>query len=294
VGVGREPLPAESIPVAFIRTGGVELDQDTLRATTDADGKFVLTMPAGSGGEVVGDLVFTPPTPIPAMRVPDVHMRTTRAAGDLYELGKWKIDYPYIGYQIFLHYRATGKPAAGLEAVFRKTSGISTTPDTLRMVSDARGYLILRPEVSAVGTVTGDLTVNLLPPRAPLVLRDLRLSTFQEERYDSVISVGIGLRLPYSAIIVSAATGSAVAGAEVEFERTGGIQIYPEHFVARSDEYGTVHLDPVPLEAGELRGNFIVRPPAPGEPLVIRDVRLPTVEDDRIYELLGYWGVSGL
>lgn len=294
MGVGREPIPAESIPVAFIRTGGVELDQDTLRTTTDAEGKFILTMPAGSGGEVAGDLVFTPPAPIPAMRVSAVHLRTTRAAGNLYDLGRWKIDYPYLGYQIFLHYRAIGKPAVGLEAVFRQTSGIPITPDTLRMVSDARGYLILRPEVSTVGTVTGDLTVNLLPPRAPLVLHDLKLSTFQEERYDSVISVGIGLRLPYSAIIVSATTGKPVGGAEVEFERTGGVRIYPERFVARSDEYGTVHLDPIPLEAGELQGNFIVRPPAPGEPLVIRDVRLPTVEDDRIYELLGYWGVSGL
>lgn len=294
IGAGLDPVPAESIAIAFIPTSGVPLQVDTLRTRSDSTGRFTIELPTEAVGEVTGDLVFYPPSPIPPMRVRGVRLHTSRAEGDLRSLGRWEVRYPYFGYQIYLHYRANGKPAAGLEAVFRRTSGIPIFPDTFRMVSDPRGYLLLRPGADRFGEVTGDLTVTLLPPRAPLVIRDLKLTTFLEERFDSVVSVGIGSRLPYSAIIVSAKTGKAVAGAEVEFKRRGGILIYPEHFVAKSDSYGTVHLDPVPLESGELRGDFIVRPPSPGDSLVIRDVRLPTVEDDRVYELLGFWGVNGL
>ena len=293
-GPGADPVVAASIPVEFIRTGGVSLDSDTVRTTTDSEGNFILQTGAASSGEVVGELLFHSPEPIPAMRVTYVRMLTTRAPGDLHRLGVWKIRYPYLGYQFFLHYRATNAPAVGLEVTFRRTSGIPITPDPIRVVTDERGYAVLRPFTSVVGEVKGDLTVNLLPPRAPLVLHDLTLRTFQEERYDSVQSVGIGSRLPYSAIVVAASDGHGLADVEVEFERTGGVQIYPEHFVSKTNDFGTVYLNPVPLETGELRGNVIIRPPAPGEEVIIRDLHLPTVEDERTIELLGYWSVPGL
>jgi hypothetical protein len=218
-------------------------------------------------------------------------MRTTRASGDLHRLGEWRIPFPYLGYQFHVFYRADGKPARGIEVEFRRTGGIGIDPDSIRLKVDPRGFVILRPEIDAQGTVTGDLTVYPLPPHKPFTVRGLAMRTVTEERFDSIFDIGIGQRLPYTSILVWEDSGEPVAGARVEFRRTGGVPIFPETFVATSDEFGTVQLNPVPLAAGELVGEVVITPPVPGRRTTISGVRLATVEDQRAPMLLGYWGV---
>lgn len=293
-GVGRdmEPVPAAGVSVRFVPTGGVTLANGSLRTTTDPSGAFMLDAMAEREGEVRGDLWLYPPSPLDSVRVADVVMSTSRAPGDRHFLGRWVVPYPYLGFQFHLFYRATGMPATGAEVTFRRTGGVPVAPDTFRARADARGYVVLRPGTTSMGELVGDAVIHLLPPRQPIELKGLRFPTFVEQRYDSVVEVGIGARLPYAAIIVDAVTGKGVADVEVEFRRKGGVLTSPERFVARSDAFGTVRLDPVPLQSGEVRGDFIVRPPSPWKSDTIADVRLKTVEDERAYEILGYWGVK--
>lgn len=291
VGIGRDPRPAEAVPVKFVPTGGISLEEDSLVARTDSAGRFRLEGRARGEGDVVGDLWIYPPAPVEPVRIRGVRLRTSRAPGNVHPLGSWKVDSPYLGYQFYLFYRSTGKAAPGVEVTFRRTGGVPLEADTLRLTSDARGYVILRPTVSTHGDVVGDLTVHPLPPQRPVVLRGLSLRTFTTERYDSVIPVGIGFGLPYSAIVVWEETGQGAAGVEVEFHRTGGVPIYPDPFITRSDEHGTILLNPTPLAQGEVQGNVILRPSGGAQQVTIRDVRLRTVDDNRSPVLLGFWGI---
>ena len=275
----------------FVPTGGIELREDTLFGTSDGEGRFTIEGDAEGTGVVTGDLIIYPPQPIAPVRVSGVRMATSRGVGDLRRLGEWRIPFPYLAYQFHLYYRANGEPARGIEVEFRRTGGIPIEPDSVRLTVDERGYVILRPEIGAQGVVTGDLTVYPLPPRQPFTVRGLRLATVTEERFDSVFHIGIGQRLPYAAILVWANTGAGIEGATLEFRRTGGVPIFPEKFVAKSDRFGTVQINPTPLAPGEVRGDIVVTPPAPGVPVTLTDVRLATVEDDRATMLLGYWGV---
>jgi hypothetical protein len=291
IGLGREGPPAAGVKVKFVPTGGISLREDTLFGSSDEEGRFTLEGEAEGEGVVTGELIIYPPTPIAPVRIGGVRMATSRGVGDLRRLGEWRIPFPYLAYQFHVYYRANGEPARGIEVEFRRTSGIPIQPESFRTTVDERGYVIVRPEIGAQGVLIGDLTVNPLPPRQPFTVRGLRLATVTEERFDSVFQIGIGQRLPYSAIVVWANTGAGIEGATVEFRRTGGVPIFPEKFVAKSDRFGTVQLNPTPLAPGEVRGDVVITPPAPGVAITLPDVRLATVEDDRATMLLGYWGV---
>jgi hypothetical protein len=285
------PGPAEGIRVKFVRTAGVEIEADSLVGRSDAEGRFRLEGRTRGEGEVSGNLWIYPPDTIAPVRVEGVRMLTSRVPGDLRRLGEWKVPYPHFSYQGVLYYRATGRPATGIEVKFRRTGGIPLDSDTFRVVSDQFGHFNLRPKTSIPGEVTGEITIFLLPPYKPYTIKELKLTTFLEPRPDSLIRIGIGSRLPYSAILVWENNGQGVGGVEVVFQRTDGVLISPERFVTSTDQHGTVHLNPAPLTSGEVVGDVYVRPPPPGRAFVIRDLRLKTVDDDRAHELLGYWGV---
>lgn len=295
---GHPAGPAEGVRVVFVRTGGVALEGDSLVASTDRAGRFLLEARAVEEGEVTGELRLHPPSPLPPVVAKGVRMSTTRAPGELRRLGDWKVGYPHLSYQVVLYHRTAGRPGtaptaplSGVEVLFRRTGGIAIEPDTLRTSTDPWGHALLRPRTTVSGEVTGDLTVFLLPPRKPFTIRGLKLATFHTERFDSLIRIGVGARLPYAAFLRWEGTQEGVADAEVEFRRTGGVPIHPEQYTARSDAYGTVFLDPAPLESGEVVGDVVVRPPAPGKPVTIRGVRLQTVEDERQHGIIGTWFV---
>lgn len=287
--------PARDVRVEFVRRAGVGLDDARLTAVSDSAGVFVLEGRAQGEGTVTGDLVFYPPAPIAPVTITGVEMSTARAPGELRRLGTWMVQYPFFAYKGALFHRNDGQPPArGIEVEFRRTGGIPIQPDTFTVLSDERGHFDLRPKTSVSGEVVGDVTVHLLPPYQPYVIRGIRLSTFTIPRIDSLIPLPIGYGLPYSALLSWEGTGRPAAGVEVEFRRTGGVRIYPERFVTRADAFGTVLLNPAPLEGGELVGDVVARLPAPrGEVVILRGVRLRTVEDSRPVQFLGFFRVPG-
>lgn len=283
--------PAGDVRVKFVRTGGVELESDTVGARSGPDGRFLLEARAEAEGQVVGDLWIYPPEPVEPVRVEGVRMATSRAPGEVRTLGEWKVAFPYFAYQASVYYRATREPARGVEVEFRRTGGIPVHPDTFRVTTNQWGEATLRPRTEVYGEVVGELVVHPLPPYAPFTVRDVRLRTFVTERVDSLIRIGIGSGLPYAVHVFWEEDRTPAEGVELEFRRTSGVPITPERFTSRSDRYGTAWLNPTPLAPGEVVGDVTLRPPPPGETVVLRGVRLPTVEDDRVPGILYAWGI---
>lgn len=287
--------PARDVRVEFVRKGGVALDDATLSAVSDSAGVFVLQSAAREEGAVVGDLVFHPPPPIAPVTVSDVKMTTSRAPGELRRLGTWMVQYPFFAYKGLLFHRNNGQPPArGVEVEFRRTGGIPIYPDTFVSLSDSLGRFDLRPKTTVMGEVTGDVTVRLLPPYQPYTVRGIRLSTFTIPRIDSLIPFPIGYGLPYSALLTWGEGGAPAAGVTVEFRRTGGVRIYPDPYVTTTDAFGTVRLSPAPLERGELVGDLVARLPEPrGSTVILHGMRLPTVEDSRPTQFVGFFPIPG-
>jgi hypothetical protein len=283
--------PAESTRVEFVRTGGVRLQSETLTASTDSAGRFELEGGAEENGQVVGDLVIYPVAPTPPVRISGVQLATTRTPGELRVLGEWKIPHPYLGVSGVVFYRSDGRPAQRIPVEFRRTGGITTDPQIYQDTTDESGRFEIKPRVGAAGTVVGDLVVHPLPPGQPYQISGLKLTTFLTQRPDTVIRVGLGSYLPYYLILVWQDTGEGVDGAQVEFRRTSGPPIYPVVFTNKSDRFGTVFINPVPLLDGEVHGDLVVRPPAPGRTFTIPDLRLQTVVDERAPVGLGFFGV---
>lgn len=287
--------PARDVRVEFVRTGGVSLESQALTAVTDTAGRFVLEGRARDEGAVTGDLVLHAPSPIPPVTVSGVTMETARAPGDVRQLGRFQVQYPHFSYRGQLFHRNNGQPPAeGLEVEFRRTGGIPIRPDSFVVRSDKAGYFDLRPRTSVTGVVVGDLTVRALPPYQPFVVRGVRLATSTVSLGDSIIRVGIGWGLPYSGILVWDSNGRPAGGIPIEMRRKGGVRIHPEVHRTTTDPHGTFLLDPAPLERGELLADVVaILPPPHGEHVLIRDLRLPTTEDDHPVRLLGYYGVPG-
>lgn len=287
-------IPAREVRVEFVRRGGVEMEEGVLTAVSDSAGRFVLEGRAREEGTVTGDLTFHPPTPIRPVTITGVQMETARAAGEIRRLGTWSVEYPFFSYRGLLFHRNNGQPPAkGIEVEFRRTGGIPIEPDTFTVRTDEGGFFSLRPRTTVVGEVVGDLVVRLLPPFQPYVVRGIRLSTFTIPRNDSIIQVGVGFGLPYS-VLLSWSTGGPAAGIPIEVRRKGGIRVHQEVYRTATDAHGTVLLNPVPLERGELIADVVAILPAPrGEHVILRDLRLRTLEEDPRIWFLGFFSVPG-
>ena len=143
------------VKISYIRTGGVEMDHDTLRATSDEDGFFTLHADAAEVGWVDGQFVVEP-TDKPSYLVPEVRLHAQRRGGEGGDLGTI-VTQPYY---IFI---GELKDSAGrlMPATigFRRTGGVLATPtDTTVSTSDGYFYIVFRAE--SYGQIHGEFTVT--------------------------------------------------------------------------------------------------------------------------------------
>jgi hypothetical protein len=273
--------PAPGVEVVFIRTGGVSLESDSISARTNEQGRFRLEIGATQTGEVRGDLLIYPPVSGSQPTRSPVRIEAVRTPGDITFLGKWAVPYPHLPYEASFFYRATNQPAVGIEVEFRRTGGIAVEPDTFRTTTDAWGNVKIRPLTRVSGEVRGELVVFPLPPHRSFTIPDLRMRTFTTGRADSLfVRMGIGSLLPYAAVVVWETNGQAVAGAEIEFVRTGGVPVQPNPYRTVTDAFGTFLLTPIPLAEGEVVGRLTITPPAPWRARVIENFRLQTTQHE--------------
>lgn len=288
--VYRENRPIGGVTLEFARTGGAELTGGRLVATSDGDGWFRLVGEVAGEGDVVGDLTVRPPAPFGAYTVPGVRLRQTSVRGDGGDLGRIVAD-PYLAVIGEVRSLATRGVLPNAAVRFRRTGGVAISPAAFDWVTDAGGRFFLNAQPATFGTIEGELTVQSTALPKPYAI-PFRFTTEWRDRVpEAVTLVRLGNGLVYVGELVRRGSLKGIAGAEIEFVRTGGIAADPERLVVRSDTAGRFPLVLSPSGAGEVVGDLTVRPPAPLQPFTVRGLRLATFDRDTVL-LAGRWFIG--
>lgn len=150
--------PAPNVDVEFRQTAGLAITPTSIHARTDASGRFELRSPVNDTGTVQGDIIVSPVGEAQRI-IHNVKLRTfesddIRFAG-VYGFGA---ALRYVG-EVLL---ADGTPVVGATVDWTQTSGISATPATLRVTTDANGRFPLTLIPSQDGVAVG--TIRVTPP----------------------------------------------------------------------------------------------------------------------------------
>jgi hypothetical protein len=269
------------IEVTFVRTGGVELETDSVRVMTDDERRFRIRIPAMGAGEVVGDFFIRGSSSLGPYRISDVRLMTTRD-GNLLTLPPW-LAFPTMAYVGELFLRTNSQPAANAQVEFRRVSGIAVAADTIRAISNADGRFWITPRPLEVGELVAEMEVRLPGTDIVYVAEDLRLASDPVAGSVRILRVATGPNWWYVAEVRWAGTGEPAGGVEVEFVRTGGEALTGNSFTSTTDADGLVALRPPladPLARGEVVGDITIRPPAPHPTVRIENVTLTSIDED--------------
>jgi hypothetical protein len=152
---------------------------EIVRTRTNEFGGFAIVASAEGAGEVVGDLVFTPPGPAQPTTVRGVRMQAFATDGlrrlDNYLTG---LSLQYFGEVLR---DDGGAPVAEAEVEFVRTGGVAAAPRADRRAHERGRPVPAQPVPTTTGTLVGDLTIRATPAAAPLVVRDVRLDVFESD-----------------------------------------------------------------------------------------------------------------
>ncbi len=130
---------------------------------------------------------------------------------------------------------------------------------------------------SSTGELVGELTVQLPGGASTAMVRLQATHLYRPAR--RVLRVAVGPSLEYQGELLSRARNTPVAGAQVQFRRTGGVAVTVPTFTTVSDANGRFNISTRPLASGILEGELIFTAPAPALPETLQ-VKLPTFEAD--------------
>ncbi|HEV8411152.1 MAG TPA: hypothetical protein VGQ30_11640, partial [Gemmatimonadaceae bacterium] len=245
------------VQFSWTRTGGIGTTPASLSGLSNEIGLFSLqTVPSGSG-TVTGNLVMTPPAPNAPQVFNNIQLQTFDSDSlrllATYRFGQ---EAHYVG-QLFN--RATGALETGVPVDFIPTGGVAAQSRT--DTSNSVGRFLIAPYTDQIGIIVGNLVIHYRPPRAPEVVTGLRLQTYEDDvlRYTQVY--GVGPSLLYGGILMRADTGEPIVGAQLTFQRTGGIAVTPDPFTSTSIPGGLFALYPSPSTDGEVQGILKVHAP---------------------------------
>lgn len=271
--------PLADVEVAFERTGGLATTPSRVTTRSLADGRFGFALPTDTPGEVVGDVIVQVPGDPTPTRLRGLRLRAL-ADDSVRYIGRFGVGAQllYVGQ---LAQRATGTPAVGWTVTFRRTGGIPVLSETVSArVLDWGGFEIA-PPTRATGEVEGVLSATPPEGGAPVALGPVRLRTQADDSVRLAGRWNVGPSLLYVGELLRE-DGTPIAGARVEYRRTGGIATRESVLAERTDAVGRFRLAPTPLASGDVVGELRVFPPAPLRDTVIANVRLSTFEGDEV------------
>lgn len=278
------------VAVDFIRTGGVALASDSVRAVTDADGFFNLAVNALQGGAVTGDLSVHPPAPWLPYRVSGQTFETSdvRGAGTL--LTRWVVD-PYIQFAVELYRRDGHVPLTGAQVTIVRTGGVQIAPDSFVTTVDSNARIYFPAQAQAPGTALASVTVSSpLLPHA-YTLANVGMRAWYLDSLPLIAGVWeLGWSLQYGALVVNY-NGVGIPGTTVNFQRTGGIAVTPDTLTAETNVWGIAPLTMFTVDSGAVVGTLTIHPPAPYRDTTITGLRLETFDSDST-RLAGVFPVS--
>ena len=267
------------VEVSFTRTGGVALRSDGARASTDADGFFRLGAEAQEPGVVEGTIALRPSGPQSGYAIPGARFETaqTRGAGRVLPTFLLEPRISFIGELQDL--RGGGRVTYG-DVIFIRRGGARLARDTVRTSVDPSGRFYMYMPALDGGDATGEIVVA-------------NSSLSREYRFDATLPVLVNYRLPQldriwavgtslyvSGVLTYAGGSRPVAGATVEFRRTGGIPLRPGQHTSDTNAEGVFTLAPLPADQspGEVVGELVARLPGVAAPYTFANVRIPTLD----------------
>ena len=267
------------VEVEFVRTGGVQTDPARVVVRTDTGGRFPIVLLPAEAGEVIGDLIVRPPSPLTGFTVSGLRLKTFDV-DTIGLIGRWGIG-PQIFGGLELFARATQQPLpGGIVTVFRRRGGIRIDPDTAVERTSPFGTVAIRAAAVDPGEVVGDLEVRLPAPFRADTLRGLRLQSRDDDTQVYLGRAGVGHWLGYVGRVVGP-SGAGVGNARIEFRRTAGIEV-AQPYSALSNADGYFPLTMAPRAEGEVVGDVVITPPAPLRATTITGVRLQTYGTDDV------------
>ena len=167
--------PASNVVMNFRKVSGIALSTDTFTVTSGADGRVAFRTRPLATGSVIADIT---------LRHPRGNPETFRDTIDTFDadggrlVGIWTAG-PYLPY--FGVAYSFGQPVAGMSVRVRRTGGIDITPADTVIRSTASGTVVLGPVPLAAGDVVLELTFTPPAPHRAFMIRNLRLSTVQQD-----------------------------------------------------------------------------------------------------------------
>lgn len=204
-----------------------------------------------------------------------------------------------VGGQFIEH--KSGATVGGVRIEFVRKSGVLTTSDTARAVSDDNGFFQLRLDGHDDGAIVGDLVVTPPAPHPPYTVEDVSFQT--SRRRAEGLFLGRLVVNPYLVFVgevYDRFTGALVPNVTVTLRRRDGGLVDPSEATFTTDENARfAWIDPPVLQFGPMETEFELT--APGYPRtfrIVRDIELQ-YKDGVINFMrlplgmgISYWGVT--
>jgi hypothetical protein len=282
------------IDMLFIGGRG-SLAVDTSSTVTSDGGFWRMSVPAVVAESVLVRLRIFAPDLVEPYSVFRWVVPTTRN-GEGYLADRWVID-PYFPQTLQVYHRGRSDEIfPNIVLDFRQTGGPRMrgldAAGVIRTSTDAGGFaqfFLYSAFASDTGPVEGVVTAHL---PAPYGDSKTILDLFPQIAYHALPTFGglaVGPSLSYSVAITSKSSGRPVAGARIDFAKTGGIAVDPSTFSLTTDAGGRAVFPLVALGVGVVDATVTVTPPG-GAPTTF-PVSIPTFDADGT-PLFATWAVS--
>jgi hypothetical protein len=273
--------PIPGVVVELVPVGGVALPAGSARAVSDGAGQFQLGADAAAAGEITADVIVTPPAPYRPYRVRGLTFRTSEQRGEGAQVGTWVVD-PFVSFLAEVRNRRTDRPIVGATVTAIRSAGVAVDPARADVATDGSGRFLLTFTPDAVGDAVFDFLIAAPGVTRGTWVRGVRLAAEYRDIIPDVNAVfRVGISLEYQGEIVFRGTGQNLTAGEVEFRRTGGIEVVPAAVTATIAPNGRFALSLNPSDEGEVVGDLIVT--RPGAAAVrIPGVRLATYDSNAV------------
>jgi hypothetical protein len=173
--------PVAGVQVEWVRTSGIEIDDDTIRATSDARGFFMLQTGSVYTGEASGDLRVTPPAPFQEYRIPNVTVSASTRRGDGGYMGRLVVD-PFLIIVGEVQDLTTNSRVPDGTVRLRRIGGARADEDLVDIPLEGTRWYWIDPTIVDFGTgsitaefeirIPGDPRVFRTTDSVPLLYRD--------------------------------------------------------------------------------------------------------------------------
>jgi hypothetical protein len=272
--------------ISFAPTAGAA-PSAAVSATTDALGRFQLSVAASGNGTVTGDLTVRAPTFAGGYTVHSLQLSTSRTRGDGLDLGR-VLAQPYFAFLGEVQRRFTRSGVVGTVEI-KRVGGASLANNDITVQSDAAGRFYVEYAASSADSLIANVTITAPALSAPAVFQGTALPIIWRDQVPFVNRVfPIGPSLAYAVQAINRGLDRGIPGIPFTWTRTSGIATTPTSLAGVSNEIGLFSLQTGPSGEGTVTGDIVMTPPAPYAPQTFRGVTMQTFDNDSLRFLASY------